>query len=575
MARMYPAKPRDFHGSKGEERVFRALKALPDDVVVLHSFRWVHPGRARIASKQFKSQGEGDFVVFDPSRGILVLEVKGGEIWCQNGEWLQRNRKTGEIQQIEPEAQASETMFRIRDELTFRIPETKKLLFCHAVWFPDQAIDKSNLPFNYHQDMTLDGEDIARAELAIRRAFNFWKACLPARDGAHPDTVQRITAALAPSLSFVRSVRQTLDEREALFVELTREQSRILDFLDEQAHAAIVGAAGTGKTLLAVEKARRLASPTEPVLFLCFNAALRDHLNTHHSQPNVSYLTFHGLARRLIGQEGSLDEAEAGLLEHLSDDRDLPYDHVVIDEAQDFKPDWLEFLRYRFRERSFYAFYDRHQVIQRKTHTEWLDDIPCRLVLTRNCRNTDPIARVAYRSAGLRISPTLGITGPRPVLHRLSTQAEAVERAETLIRGACEQHHTPAHEIALLTLDTLDPGDRWIASRLAGKKISQNPEPNTVTVTTVRRFKGLEAALVIIVDVDFRRFEDEEWRRRLYVACSRARQAVHLFTTNREEDLATALPLLSDTPRVRLSWRALERHLGVRLGGKDDDPFQE
>src|ERR1700694_2306546 len=40
MAMMIPSSVKNFHGSKGEENVFLALRALPDEVTVLHSFRW-------------------------------------------------------------------------------------------------------------------------------------------------------------------------------------------------------------------------------------------------------------------------------------------------------------------------------------------------------------------------------------------------------------------------------------------------------------------------------------------------------------------------------------------------------
>jgi hypothetical protein len=57
MARMIPAIPKDFHGSKGEERVFRALRSLPDEIIVIHSFRWLHPGK-RFATSYLLIQAE-------------------------------------------------------------------------------------------------------------------------------------------------------------------------------------------------------------------------------------------------------------------------------------------------------------------------------------------------------------------------------------------------------------------------------------------------------------------------------------------------------------------------------------
>jgi ATP-dependent exoDNAse (exonuclease V) beta subunit len=78
------------------------------------------------------------------------------------------------------------------------------------------------------------------------------------------------------------------------------------------------------------------------------------------------------------------------------------------------------------------------------------------------------------------------------------------------------------------------------------------------------------------VDVDFRRAVDDEWRRRLYVACSRARHAVHIVTSTKETELTDALRAFAGTEKTRASWRALSRQLGVRLvEGGNLDPFNE
>lgn len=576
MARMIPATPPDFHGSEGERRVFQSLRSLPDNVIVIHSFRWLHPGNTRVLTRHLKAQGEGDFVLFDPARGVMAVEVKGGEVWCEQGEWRQRNRRTGYVDVIFPETQASDTIYRIHPEIIEKVPAAEKLLFCHAVWFPDGVIDRSNLPMNYHRDITLDAEDIVKPADAIRRAFDYWGARFSGRRGVGEDVAKQVTNALAPSLSIVRSVRQALDEREDQFIRLTLEQARIVDFLDEQLHAAVIGAAGTGKTLLAVEKARRLASPARPVLFLCYNSALRQHLDAHHAHPNVRYLTFHGLARELMGPDGTLDQVEKDLVEHLSNDGSVPGEHLVVDEGQDFKQEWLEYLQYRFRDGSFYVFYDRYQVIQGEMDTRWLEQIPCRLVLSRNCRNTDPIARVAYRAGGLPVAPTLGLAGPRPVLHAPIDNAEAVDIVSRLVEVACTKHKVPPHELAVLTIETLEEGSPWRLAKIGNQRAADQPQANCITVTTVRRFKGLEATLVIVVDVDLKQATDHAWRRRLYVACSRARHAVHIVTTTKELELEATIRAFAGTDKIRASWRTLSRQLGVRLAeGGEIDPFNE
>ena len=573
---MLPSNPPSFNRSRGEERVFKALRKLPDEITVIYSFRWIHPGSRRIVREPLKAQGEGDFVLFDPRRGILVVEVKGGEVWCDGGLWFQKNRKTGEVKFIDPEKQSANTMFRIRSEIMDRIPSAKDMLFGHAVWFPDGAIELNQMPMNYNRDMTFDAEDLSQVQSAIGRAFAFWAALYKANGGVSEEAAKKVVDVLAPTLSLVPSVRQRVDETEEYLVRLTDEQSRIIGFLDDQAHAAIVGPAGTGKTLLAVEKARRLASSNDPVLFLCYNAALRDHLTKHHGMPNVRYQNFHGLAREVAGAVGTLDEAVDMLLEHLADDKPMPYEHLVLDEAQDFDRDWLEFLQSRFREGAFYAFYDPNQNIHGEPDTAWLNQIPCRLNLTRNCRNTFEVARSAYRAAGLETAPILGATGPRPVIHPVDSFQEQLELVNKLVTIARTEHKIPPDEIAVLTMESLDASTRWRQTKLGGKPTANHPEQGHVTLSTVRRFKGLETSLVIIVDVEFSKAAHDEWRRRLYVACSRARQFVHVITGKRESDLLEAVRAFAGTDKVRPSWSSLARHLAARIsGGNEDDPFVE
>ena len=57
---------------------------------------------------------------------------------------------------------------------------------------------------------------------------------------------------------------------------IKKEQIALLNYLEEQDNAVINGLAGTGKTVMAVEKARRHAEKDESVLFLCYNFYLKD-----------------------------------------------------------------------------------------------------------------------------------------------------------------------------------------------------------------------------------------------------------------------------------------------------------
>ena len=84
MPEFIPPLPKDFHGSMGEKIVYDAFRTLPDHYMVFHSFAWTEE-----ENKSFHKQGEADFLVYDPSRGLLVIEVKSGEITIENEEWFQ------------------------------------------------------------------------------------------------------------------------------------------------------------------------------------------------------------------------------------------------------------------------------------------------------------------------------------------------------------------------------------------------------------------------------------------------------------------------------------------------------
>ena len=159
-------------------------------------------------------------MLLDPTRGVMVVEVKGGEVWCERGEWRQRNRKTGYVEVIFPETQASDTMHRIRLDVVKKVPPAANLLFCHAVWFPDGTVDRMlRLPMNYHPAMTLDAEDTAHAAAAIQRAFDYWHAVLPP-GWAKVSTQRRLNWLSMPwpprSPLFALSARLSMSARSSL-----------------------------------------------------------------------------------------------------------------------------------------------------------------------------------------------------------------------------------------------------------------------------------------------------------------------------------------------------------------------
>ena len=152
MAKFYPTIVHSFHGSEGERLVYEALSTLSNEYVIFHSYRWLGELNQR------RSEGEADFVILHPKKGILSIEVKAGGISYRNGNWIQTNRNTKEEKIIDPLGQAAESQFRIQNYLRKHC-KVQLPVIGRAAWFPSVAIhDKIRLPLEANQDVILDVE---------------------------------------------------------------------------------------------------------------------------------------------------------------------------------------------------------------------------------------------------------------------------------------------------------------------------------------------------------------------------------------------------------------------------------
>ena len=155
-----------------------------------------------------------------------------------------------------------------------------------------------------------------------------------------------------------------------MFFRLTEEQNALINYLEEQKVAAIQGVAGTGKTVLACEKAKALAKDGK-VLFLCFNQFLRKALQEEkelnpQKYENIDFYNIHQLVSTKIKAASVDDDIEVFLKNY--DQYDWEYKHIIVDEAQDFKDVFIEKL-YEiafYTEGSFYVFFDKNQFVQGK-----------------------------------------------------------------------------------------------------------------------------------------------------------------------------------------------------------------
>ena len=81
MAIMIPRVPHDFAPESREGEMFKSLSKLSDEYYVFHSFKMI-----RILDNAWK-EAEIDFLIFNKTKGLLVIEAKAGHVSCVNGIW--------------------------------------------------------------------------------------------------------------------------------------------------------------------------------------------------------------------------------------------------------------------------------------------------------------------------------------------------------------------------------------------------------------------------------------------------------------------------------------------------------
>lgn len=551
MARMLPEVDPSQLQHTSEEPVFVALRdQLGDDYVVLHSYPWLRPWRGEALV-----EGEADFVVLHPSRGLLVLEVKGGErIWHNGYRWF-RDTKEGPREFQDPLKQAQRNMHALLEIAQERSGgRIGKLDFVHgyAVVFPHLDYEGSPPP---HADkaIVISRRNLPFMAQAIETAFAAWTD--EPRSLSRDRYTMLLNDCLMPKFRVFRPVGPDISLVADQLLELTETQAQVFMGLYVQDRVLVEGVAGSGKTFLAVHRALAFAREGKRTLFVCFNKELaawirrqvQEDPSTAEFRDLLTIKHFHGLAAELAA-EVNIDFRPAGggprteafwndevpdLMEQAIVDLDMHgravhFDAIVVDEAQDFCLGWWYTLTQSLLSEAdgpLYAFIDPNQSL--RGEVQWPDvEFAARFKLTINCRNT---RRIALASASvldldLHIFPRAPAGSALRVLRASSsTQQKGLVMQE--LRSLLQREDVAPRQIAVIGPAAKESGSLSDLTDVDGVPIVTSAEEwrdgGGVLVTTARSFKGLEAEVVLLYDLSGfgRLFRRED----LYVACTRAK----------------------------------------------------
>ncbi len=544
MARMYPQRLPSYVQSSAERTLYSQLAAqLPDPFTVMYSVKWLMRDR-----RHHDHDGEIDFLLVHPELGLLVLEVKGGRIRVDgpSGHWYTKNRFDEEVQlKVSPFDQARENLYDLQRKLA-DIPATRPFHYRlqRGVAFPDVNVGQTDIGLYGERALIIDSTDLPRLEAAVRRIMG-----TPSPQ-AHlsPAAIKALVDTLQPTLEISRlGLGAQLLRTEEQIATLTENQFFILDALQLRARAAISGCAGSGKTMLAMEKARRLAAEGFNVLFTCFNRSLAEWVrnrfaqNPHTVNQRIYVAHYHGLAAELCKRAGiplpSLAGADAATRANYYNETlpqqmldaigKLPvhFDAIIADEGQDFAEYWwltlAEILRDRVRG-IFYVFYDDNQRIYSRELALPFAEPPFPLNL--NCRNTDRIhERVLRYYQGTPKPLSRGPTGIEPEIVPIAPSGELAALRGVFARLFTQERLQP-NAVVVLTPRSCRTSVFAEGVRLGSVTLTwaRQPGPNQVRVSSIYSFKGLESPIVILGELE-RLYDDPGGDYLLYVATSRPR----------------------------------------------------
>ncbi|MBD3756804.1 MAG: NERD domain-containing protein [Microbacterium sp.] len=566
MVRMIPAYPRE-GANASERKVFSALEGIQghDDWVAIHSL-----GIGRHASA---FQGEADFIILAPGQGILVIEVKSpAYVEYKGGDWyLDRvpSPHKDPLKQLDGARRSIRHHLRERDLLAGSEP------IARLIWFTSigrhQFENKTPGDLQFFEWELGWSDDLSRPAWLIEKTlteYNRWYSSVDevANDPAAltVERVELVADVLVSDFVAKQTSEERARERRATEMKLLGSQEVVLELTDTNDHVYFEGPAGTGKSYLITQSARRFNRESRKTLVACWNVLMADELQRFvGGLPNVDVADLNSLMLQLIGIPANPADAP-----HEWYTRELPeraiavlrdkphlggYEAICIDEFQDVAGNLL-LLELIFAlagtgrpagTKLVFAGDSRQQIMRRVDEHVNPFAIAKSLIpdlvhvrVRRNCRAVPGLTSAVEST----LRQQLGYTRHRvakSVPGGLST-VDIVNgnEAGALVAALRDllQHHAPEDIVVLspfaekrslagrlLARPEKSQDERWLR-----KQLQEEGLPGKIRWRSVFKFKGLDADAVVLTDLgpeakDFVAAQKLEWSDLLYVALTRAK----------------------------------------------------
>lgn len=495
MAIMHPSHGPKYNDSHvAEPIVYRLLKEqLDDDFQIIHSIPWLSSFIHELHNNK-SPVGEIDFLILHPDLGVLALEVKGGILGHNSSGFYYSNTS------VDPVAQLNRGIFAIQEWLR---NNGVRIQIGRAYFFPGSEMNVSELPpgvvDNYHLSpvkLILDINDLDRVDKKIRSIMSYFKNFLQSAS-ISKFAIETIIGMLIPSVSYIPCWHSRINSDNKLWLRLTPEQQECIEWTLRNDRFLISGWPGTGKTVIAVETARRLSTAGNSVLCITFNSLLAQKLSKELVQhTNAQVTTIYSLCSKASSYNGEkadftpewFDKQAATSLKKACDKNFISeYSTLIIDEGQVIRKEFWEILIKHFSTKKIIVMCDAAQAFPYEKPVSLMEiegylKQPA-FFLTESLRMPK---RVCERLKTFQ-QPTHSITNSRQNDEDTLTEIITGNQKNTLrqiIAQILSQGLLPAHIIVLTP------------SNMA---VHQSLVPQGVKVESIGRFRGLESPIIVIL----------------------------------------------------------------------------
>lgn len=550
-----------------EKIIFENLKSAPHarNWVVFHSQCVKNP-------KSLARPREIDFVILNADNcSIICIEAKGGGYEIDEGRWYRLPQRV-EVQP--PPQQSRSAMFALKDEFDSHFAANSLLSLGCAVAFTDGQFPKGvRLP----QEALIIDRYVARDANKLGNMLKDYATELPPQSvrtllSTNPEKSREALESLDQLRTTLEGSGEVIEPDKidaselttyrALLLRLTTNQLNSLKLTEQNHRCVIDGAAGTGKTVLAMELAKQRCDEGEIVALLCSNRNLSERFDawagnfwgaivagTPATLPLRAFSEDSVFAdptfaekhqRRLENSpnlEGSLksgylddqwEQFVEDTVENLS--KKGIFDYLIVDEAQNLcDPVFLKLMDALLKDGlaggRWTMFGDfTHQDIVYPTElgrkgTDVLEDFGLYWAndrLETNCRNTEEIATKIAMLVDIEAPPRSGVYGPDVQIEYFNSPEDLENLLDNLLSDWQNANFHPGQIILLSSgigneFDTEREYAGWKPRNI--REISEadfkyaegvvipgdSSLRNTLRYSDVYDFQGLESDVVILV----------------------------------------------------------------------------